>query len=293
MFASTLTDVADPVTLNRDTLAAVMAVAEPRAAVTLAQSCTVMYQTHQAMKADLDLTFFQDTSSRHVLGIGPDSAYVHLIIPEELITLTERAPTAMEWHNIFLALRPDPSRVLSFVQRMFRDQTSESLSLELLVPGSMLLVAKRHDVAPILTAFVNIVKDDMKAAMSNHAHVSQPSTSLKVFYDLEIGIEYPKEQSLHDVYMQIKQEFGQRVLGELLDRQVDVCEATGVEYEEIVWKETGLAALFGRRPSFGQQEQVVGLSDTYESGSAECWRFAPLASQVVPVQCIKQVADWV
>lgn len=283
----------DQVTLNRDTLAAVMAVARPRDAVSLAQSCTVMFKTHQAMKVDLDLTFFQDQSSRHVLGVGPDSAYIHLLIPEELITLTERALTAVELHNVFLALRPAPDRILSFVQRVFRDQTSESLSLELLIPGCMLLIAKRHDVAPVLTAFVEVVKYDLKAAMSNHARVSQLSTSLKVFYDLQISIEDPKGQSLHDMYLQIKQEFGQNVLFELLDRQIDVCEATGIEYEDIIWKDTGLAALFGRWPFLGQQQQVIDLSDIYESGSAECWRFAPSASQVVPVHWIKKVVDWV
>lgn len=284
----------DQVTLNRDTLAAVMSVAQPRDAVSLAQSCTVMFRTHQALKAELDLTFFRDSSSRHVLGVGPDSAYIHLVIPEELITLiTQRALTAMELHNVFLVLRPNPNRILSFVQRVFRDHTSESLSLELLVPGSMLLIAKRHDVAPVLAAFVQVVKFDVKAAMSNHALVSQLCSSLKVFYDLQISIEDPKGQSLHDMYMQIKQEFGQNVLSDLLDRQVDVCEVTGVEYEDITWKDTGLAALFGRWPSVGQRQQALDLSDICESGSAECWRFACSASQIVPVHCIKKVIVWV
>lgn len=102
--------------------------------------------------------------------------------------------------------------------------------------------------------------------MSKHAYVIQLSTSLKVFYDLQISIKDPKGQSLHGMYMQIKQvlEFEQNVLSELLDRQVDVREATGVEYEDMLWKDTGRAALFGQRPSLGQQQQVVDLSDIYE-----------------------------
>ena len=71
------------------------------------------------MQADLDLTLFQDKSSCHVLGVAPDSAYIHLIIPEELMTLTERNLTAMELHNVLLALSPDPSRFLHLFSNFF------------------------------------------------------------------------------------------------------------------------------------------------------------------------------
>ena len=70
----------------------------------------------------------------------------------------------------------------------------------------MHLIAKRQDLVPILSTFANIVKHDVKAAMSDHAYVSQASSSLKVVYDLQIYFEAPKGQSLLDMYMQLKQE---------------------------------------------------------------------------------------
>ena len=67
-----------------------------------------------------------------------------------------------------------------------------------------------------------------------------------------------------------------------------------MEYDDIVWKETGLAALFGPWPSSGQQEDIIDVSDNYcESGSAKCWRFAPSAFRIVPAHCIEKVVDWV
>ena len=281
--------------LNHDALAEVLALARPRDAVAFAQSCRDLHHMHQALKANLKLKTLQDSSSRHTLGVAPDTAYVELLIPDELVSLAERHLTAFEIRNVVLSLRPEMSRIQSFILRMFRDDLGRPLRLRLLVPGSILLVTRRFTLAAILRALIDIVTRDLKAAMSAHAQSSQLLTSLKVFFDLDVSIRQAPHQKLGELYTQIEQHLGHAVLQTLLHKDIVTCGATGAVFEFITWKETGLAALFGRVPSVEQPGPDLGVStiDCSESGSAQLWRFTCLASQIVPVESADTVVDWV
>lgn len=280
--------------LSRDALAGVMALAHPHDAISFAQSCKDLHLMHQALKARLNLGDLQRLSSCHVLGVAPDTAYVQLAIPEELITLAERQLTATEVSSLVLAFRPKPSQVHSFVHRLFRDDPSCTLRLRLLVPGSPTMIARRNELACILRALVSAVTYDLKAAISAHAQAAQLSTSMQVFYDLEVVIQTSSKHSLRIMYAQTEKKYGQAVVQQLLEKYEATCSVTGRHIEFIRWKETGLPAVFGRLPSLRQYDPTLGVSDVdcAESGSAQLWLFTPSASQIVPADSLEQVTDW-
>lgn len=243
---------AEEVMLDHDAWAAVLAVAHPRDAVSLAQACKDTFRAYRAMKAGLKAALnlkglrISSRTSYVILGSRP---YIGLVIPDQLLTLTQRRLTAMELRGVALALRPDPTKIQAFVQQILSKQTWTLLTLQLYVPFSLQLVAQRLNVAPVLTTLVDYVQYDVKAAMSIHAYMSQSSTLWKVVCDLAVIIETPEGQTMHDVYMQIKQDFPPSVLHEVLDRWVEVWEMEGEEHECIRWEQnSGLPALFGQQP---------------------------------------------
>lgn len=122
--------------------------------------------------------------------------------------------------------------------------------------------------------------------MSRHAQLPQQSTK-KIVYNFNIIITTPEGQSLHDLYIQIQQEGGTEVVHELLDRsrQGEAGKPRDDESDAITCKQTGLPALFGRRPSVGANSV---------SGLAEFWQFDVSFSQVVLVQChlFAKAVEW-
>ena len=280
--------------LSSDALAGVMALAHPRDAAVFAQSCKDLHILHQALKANLRLDELQLLSSRHILGVAPDTAYVQLLIPDELILLADRQLTASQEYSLALALRPEQSRIQSFVQRLFRDNPSCTLGLKMLVPASINMIDRRNALARILRALVSIVTQDLKAAISIHAQAAQQPTPFKVFYDFDVIIQHLHGQGLEELYSETEQRFGESLAHQLFQKVVATCGVTGKKMEYISWKETGLAVLFGQLPSTQQHDPTLGVStiDCEESGSAQLWAFTSLASQVVPVDRMEQVIDW-
>ena len=281
--------------LDCDALAGVMALARPQDAVSVAQSCKELHKAHQALKANLNLDGLRQLSRQHVLGVAPDTAYVQLAVPEELVRLAAHHLTTLEIHNVVLAMRPELRDLRAFAQRMFRDHLSTSLVVTLVVPGSVDVISRRVALAPVLHALTDIVTRDLKLVISSYAQVSQPSTSLKVNYDLDVSVQAPDSQGLDHLYLQVMKELGQIVADTIFDIQLFQCEMTGVVVGQLVsWKESGLPALFGRHAALSDSELSPGISsvDCEESASAQCWRFSALASQIVPVYSISDQTTW-
>lgn len=274
----------DSAAWDSDVMARIMAVAAPKEAASLAQSCSHLRQRHQELTASLPLSVLQDRSSRHILGVSPDTAYISLQVPDELIDMAQLCMTTFQVQAVALALRPNISRTHAFVQRAFQDTTSQMLLITLLVPGGFDMVAKRQHLAPVLCELVEVVKRDVKTALSSYALALQCTCSLDVYYDLRVSIQTSCRQHLHDLYFKIRQHLGPVVLDQLLDREVEQYALTGHEFEYIQWKETGLAAMFGQKPSARQEQQTGHLSPVV-SGSAQLWRFTPTHSQILPAHC--------
>ncbi|KAL0046060.1 hypothetical protein WJX82_001284 [Trebouxia sp. C0006] len=208
--------------------------------------------------------------------------------------IPDRQLTASQVYSLALALRPEQSRIQSFVQRLFRDNPSCTLGLKMLVPASINIIDRRNALARILRALVSIVTQDLKAAISIHAQAAQQPTPFKVFYDFDVIIQHLHGQGLEELYSETEQRFGESLAHQLFQKVVATCGVTGKKMKDISWKETGLAVLFGQLPSTQQPDPTLGVStiDCEESGSAQLWAFTSLASQVVPVDRIEQVIDW-
>lgn len=269
--------------LNCDALAKVMTFAPPQDAVAIAQSCKDLHTIHRAQKEALKLDKLQKLRELHTLGLAPNRAYVHLVVPEDLINLAAQKLTSFDIDRIILAFKPDLDRLKSFVQRIFRDRLCSDLRVSLLIPGTFGMILCRDAVAPLLRSLLETVTRDIKALMSSYAQACPTLTELEMYYDIEVVIEGTSLQTCEDLYVQVESQLGQQVADALLDKAEFVCDVTGHRQCQVQWKETGLPALFGRIPS--QLEEVAGISDVdcEESGSAQLWRFTSEAAQIIPI----------
>ncbi|KAL3152875.1 hypothetical protein ABBQ38_012184 [Trebouxia sp. C0009 RCD-2024] len=275
--------------LNSDVLAGVLAFADPQVTVAMAQSCKELYRAHRALAANLHLEELQQRSSHHVLGVSPDMAYVQLVVPHAIVRLAAQHLTAFDIDKVVLALKPELSHLQRFVQRQFGESCSSTLLVSLQIPGDIAMIRRRFALAPMLRALVNTVTRDLKAVISSYAQDSlsyRGSSSLKVYYDLEVNIQLPAAQTAQQLYTDVENQMGQDVAQAVFGRKLVQCDMTGLEFAEIAWKETGLLALFGRLPSLPGSKDGFGIClDGMESGSAQLWRFTSTASQVVSVHC--------
>ncbi|KAL3152876.1 hypothetical protein ABBQ38_012185 [Trebouxia sp. C0009 RCD-2024] len=266
--------------LDSDVLGRVLAFARPQDAVSIAQSCKALHKAHQMLKTKLRVDELHQHSSQHVLGLTAHMAYVQLVIPQPLISLGAQQLTAPEIVKVVLALKPRLSHLQDFVEDMFRNSCSCSLFVRLQCPGTLAVIGRRLALAPVFRALFNSVTQDLRAVISSYTQALPSPTLLKVYYEREIDIQM-YDQSCAQLYADVEKQLGQDVVQTVFDNRL-VADLDGYEYYHTQWKETGLAALFGRVPSVLGSIGIGDFSaDWLLSGSAQTWHFTPTAAQVV------------
>ena len=266
-----------PIALHCDVLVRIMALAWPREAALLAQSCKELHRAHQSFKARLLLEELHQLSSFHQLHVFDDGtdniAYGFLRIPETLITLASPDLTAANIHAMVLAFRPGMGQLRQYVHKMFRDRTNTNLTVSIQVPGSFEVVYRLFALAPILHALANVVTHDFKLAISLHAQKLPRTKSLSVSYKVDICLDQP----FYGLYEGIKQHLGQHVRDDLVEKEYDQCPESGLWTSNLCWVDTGLPALFRHPPSLSKRDQHPGpaTTDGKESDLSQCKEYHP------------------